>query len=95
MPSGRRVLFRADRLAVAVFAPEDIDAAEIGYSLDRHHTGKGYCLEAVLSLCEYLRGCHIAVEQGGEVDKDNEVPGSALRCWRARRCWACIWRQCW
>lgn len=35
--------------------------AEIGYSLHRRYTGKGYCQEAVAGLCFFLRSSRVSL----------------------------------
>lgn len=45
-------------------------AAEIGYTLSKENTGKGYCTEAVSGLCDYLKDMKVSMIKA-EVDRNN------------------------
>lgn len=59
-----------DTLIGDLYVKIDQGIAEIGYALNKQHTGKGYCTEAVSGLCGYLKGLKVSRVKA-EVDRNN------------------------
>lgn len=53
------------------------ETAEIGYTLNRKYTGKGYCTEAVAGLCCFLQKNKVLTVKA-EVDRENTASINVL-----------------
>ena len=67
-----------DALIGDLFLKITEETAEIGYTLNRKYTGKGYCNEAVSGLCSFLRIQKVQKARA-EVDEANVASIRVLR----------------
>ena len=59
-----------DALIGDLYLKLENNTAEIGYTLNKRYTGKGYCAEAVLGLCNFLKNQKVRLVNA-EVDEAN------------------------
>lgn len=60
-----------------LFLKIEKESAEIGYTLNKRYTGKGYCTEAVLGLCSFLKDQKVRLVRA-EADEANTASIKAL-----------------